>query len=863
MVLHFIGTLSELYYCEVEYMKKIFTREIKIVLIVTVAVIVSVVSGAILYNNLSKGSVPAGSISSSGTSSVQPQTLGTMPADNPTPPGDKFAPPAVKKSVDTAPVISGITAQAGPDRSIIIQGEGFTKDTTGQKVWVYTQTTNTNKSLYLAKVTACNEATITAVMDASKPYSMFMVYVENKNGISAPVYVNEAKIWWIGKTLAQAGEENSIYGDNLSYQNGTEKSYVYLRPVGANSSVKSIPAEVKKANPYKVTFVVPKGTKAGQEYEVWLHNGHGGNLGWVVAPQNLKISNSQTLVWNNVKHNVTKFGADAGDATNDDSAAIQAAIDAAKDGDTIYFPAGTYKVSKEIVSSKVGLHFLGEGSDKSVVVMDPGYKGKTPLFMITAFPFQMDSIGFKDIRSDPNPPLFFSIKGDAFPVDIPNVVIEKCRFEQTNKVYTTPLARCIEISSVYNLYIQNCAFEVPGAVIGQNCTKSFINNNTIIGNFLIGEYDGPNMIHFNNSKMIDVSDNQFTGKDKFTDPNGELNAGDFCINRSVVFGEADSEIYVATNDIQRSGNPVTNCGEQIMFESPYTQFIGKASTITEDKLTFTNDKFQTPTKGSVVTILNGKGEAQYRRVRSAKGNTVTLDKPWDIIPDSNSLFGITRPFENVVVYANKIDGFKNFADIPNAGCGIQAYGNLINFFVAKNEFSNYMYGVLLTSHYYDGFIDQNPNQLSNHFAWNIVDDNIITNVRIGISAMLVYEGTTNNTPIPQHSIFNTMIRGNTIKNAVFSTNQLLTGIGGNAINVGTQKRAYTLWPESSTWNGDWIRNTVIEANTFNGSEGAPILLQKHQGFTVLRKNTFLGNNADKPVQYETYAAQAILVDGKP
>src|SRR5262249_48034977 len=50
--------------------------------------------------------------------------------------------------------------------------------------------------------------------------------------------------------------------------------------------------------------------------------------------------------------NVTSYGANGND-TNDDRAAIVAAINASGDGDTIYFPAGNYYLSKEISSSSV------------------------------------------------------------------------------------------------------------------------------------------------------------------------------------------------------------------------------------------------------------------------------------------------------------------------------------------------------------------------------------------------------------------------------------------------------------------------------------------------------------------------------
>jgi Pectate lyase superfamily protein len=63
--------------------------------------------------------------------------------------------------------------------------------------------------------------------------------------------------------------------------------------------------------------------------------------------------------------NVKQFGAQ-GDGVSDDTAAIQKAINATPDGNTIYFPAGTYLVSNFRVNNRSGLSFLGEGRNSLI-----------------------------------------------------------------------------------------------------------------------------------------------------------------------------------------------------------------------------------------------------------------------------------------------------------------------------------------------------------------------------------------------------------------------------------------------------------------------------------------------------------------
>jgi hypothetical protein len=63
--------------------------------------------------------------------------------------------------------------------------------------------------------------------------------------------------------------------------------------------------------------------------------------------------------------NVKQFGA-RGNGLADDTTAIQAAINAAKPGETIYFPVGVYSVSNFVVKNRSGLSFAGEGQKSTI-----------------------------------------------------------------------------------------------------------------------------------------------------------------------------------------------------------------------------------------------------------------------------------------------------------------------------------------------------------------------------------------------------------------------------------------------------------------------------------------------------------------
>ena len=91
--------------------------------------------------------------------------------------------------------------------------------------------------------------------------------------------------------------------------------------------------------------------------------------------------------------NVKEFGA-KGDGVSDDTAAIQAAIDAAPNGSTISWPSGTYNVANFIVKDRSGLSFVGEGRNSII-------KQKSGATRIATFQGSRD-IGISKLAFDAN-----------------------------------------------------------------------------------------------------------------------------------------------------------------------------------------------------------------------------------------------------------------------------------------------------------------------------------------------------------------------------------------------------------------------------------------------------------------------------
>lgn len=237
-------------------------------------------------------------------------------------PGDTYAPILNSTTSDTAPLISTVTSQTTPGSSIIIQGEGFSNAT----VWAYGINNSGVAEFDKCDIVNCNDNTVTAAISDRFRYGMYLIWVENGNGISRPVRVNNTTAKWLNDYETQRGMTLSVYGENLSHDNGTNLSYVYI--VGENYSSY---ASVSSVNPFKVTFTVPLDIPNG-EYQCWVHNGHGGKYGWSNALSFNVNSAGGSAIWTGDTHTVT------GNQTAD----IRTAINAASDYDTIYFPNREY-----------------------------------------------------------------------------------------------------------------------------------------------------------------------------------------------------------------------------------------------------------------------------------------------------------------------------------------------------------------------------------------------------------------------------------------------------------------------------------------------------------------------------------------
>ena len=94
-------------------------------------------------------------------------------------------------------------------------------------------------------------------------------------------------------------------------------------------------------------------------------------------------------------HDVTLYGANGGDAT-DDRASIQSAINAASAGDTVYFPAGTYYISNKLMG-KSGVRLQGEARNTTIIKAATGSGSQFAGLKVEATMLNLNNISNMDI----------------------------------------------------------------------------------------------------------------------------------------------------------------------------------------------------------------------------------------------------------------------------------------------------------------------------------------------------------------------------------------------------------------------------------------------------------------------------------
>jgi hypothetical protein len=603
---------------------------------------------------------------------------------------DTFVPPTDSSvPAASAPVIAEWTRTAGPDDTLVLTGKGFSGDSGETKFLCFGQTTGMNKVTGLAVIRALDNLTAAVTLDVGlPPSSLYLLWPSNASGLGPPIAVNQTETWWLGPKNCPRGEAIAVYGRNLSHGNGTNSSWVYIKAAGAAGQW----ADIVSVNPYRVAFLVPVDLTNGN-YEIWVHNGHGGEYGWS-GPLVLTVGDS--AAWSPFEFNVKNYGAQ-GDGIADDEAAIQAALDAAGHSpySTLYFPAGTYMVSRGFYIYP-NSRWRGDGKDLTLLKINSDYvtpASYDPRRYSLIFGYAVN-FDLRDMTLDANQNLsgysekLISLGGSGHRYT--NLRVKANGNSAAHPNGFIPF----DFNNNSQIFLTGCDIIGRSSFLG-NATQVFIEGCNYYGsddaNSLWEEWGGAEI----SLVGCTAQDYDNTRADGWAQGRFFIGNGIWGSSRNLYLGDNVSHDLTVRPE---HGNQ--NTGEQFMWEGNSTLYRGTPISASATTVTFSNLTTNSLALSSILqeaVVVKGAGLGQHRRVVGFDNDThtITVSPAWNLPPDLTSSVILEFAVVRCAIYRNFLDGkdraVTNVQHI--ASTGVEPFGGCYDFVVDNNIFNQVREGI--------------------------------------------------------------------------------------------------------------------------------------------------------------------------
>jgi hypothetical protein len=461
-----------------------------------------------------------------------------------------------------------------------------------------------------------------------------MIWARNGDGYSKVWRVKAAQVWFVYPEKANPGQRIRIIGRNINAKlvaiNPKSGQPIFLGGV-----------QPGRMAMYEASALLPANVKPGK-YQLYVHNGTCGDVGWS-EPIDLTIQPKPKPVTNIL--NVRDFGA-KGDSTADDTAAIKLALaKAAKLAPAIvYFPPGRYPIHQTLLI-RSGVTLKGSGMYNSTICVSP----ERPLrFDIPVGAVKLNSWFTERMAKTKAAPMLWMSSNtqlmDLGFTDGPGVQqvayvghdnchIIRCRMYMPSAPFS---AVCVEWGS-YGFVMKDCEVEaLRGCLYVRHGPHEQL-------------YIGGNKFRATSPGLIDTNNLFVRAFDRSIIENNTSRDADRNFIEQVGHASAYHSILQGNswfNNIPRRHNSGEN-----MYESGSSQWHGNVVRATANTLTVAGTPFAvTPAKiatwqtayETFVLIIDGRGLGQYRKVVSFTPNTLTLEKPWDVVPDSSTYVTVGR-----------------------------------------------------------------------------------------------------------------------------------------------------------------------------------------------------------------------------
>lgn len=569
---------------------------------------------------------------------------------------------------EAAPIVLWHSAPVAPGQTVLLFGEGFTENASAA-VWTTGRgapdwpgplpplPTGPGQPLEI-RGRSRSDCLMVGLPAGSAP-AVYLLRVAADGKVSEPLLLNRPRLeWWLGDQpeAVSPGGTLRLFGRQLRLTDpGKSLRKEEATPAGFRGKAVLVDAggrrhalPISNADLYSLTASVPPGVTPGPA-RAYVHNGYGGPWGW---SEPLLVRVAPPVRWPTTVYNVRDLGA-AGDGYRDDTAPLRAALAKAEEGGggVVLLPRGTYKVAGQLTVPPRTV-VRGEGPEATWLYVPQATPEFNSVFAgsgdFALEDFWLTAQTPRRLIAAPDQPSLYNMPWGSPPardtwarnVRLRNLRLHHLRYahrvgpasDDPRRLETTGPSTVALCGA--NMQMEGCNIVSSGMpLVLMNSSRSRIANN-VLGVGRAGWYG------IWSCRELCFEGNEIVGRDL------EASYGGFN-------GDEVTRVYCADNRFHGS----YGCErEAITFDTPGRHpWVGPVAKATANTLTAANlDKpwVEQSLVGLGCLIIKGKGTGQIRQIVDNSGDTVTLDRPWEILPDETSAAAI-RPYRTqVILYRN-------------------------------------------------------------------------------------------------------------------------------------------------------------------------------------------------------------------
>lgn len=519
--------------------------------------------------------------------------------------------------------------------------------------------------------------------------NVYQVWVVDQGQRSASVYLNRAHGVHFDSPDITPGGSVRLFGRNLLL-NGTLPQVRLVAQAGGSSGGAAL---VQAYDAYSLRLTAPTNIMPGQTYDIYVSNGYGGTAGETLVEQSLMAISPGTdyfklaVPWAvklNFYQNVYNVRTDArlslhalGDGVVNDLPALQAAIDSASadGGGIVFIPAGTYKLA---LNAGGGLNMRSrvvvQGEGKDTTVLRFGYGSTGPNWNANGYWgliwHNVNQAGLADLSMlniDDTGNFYNNMTGQGT-----ELFMQRIRFDlnQGSWLWWAGSSRLVISNSDFTQGIDRQA-GYHGLLQLNGCQDFVIAHNTFTY-----AVDGLNL---NNTSRGVFEDNLVN-----RDGSARWPLSLQLVNHVLILNFAEN-VAVLRNTFKVINGAAQNIndGETIIAEGggPYRidEDAGTVSRASATTLQDSSKNWPAMQQHPVVAIVRGPGMGQWRSITSRTANTLTLNKPWEVLPQAGSRYAIFNwGARNWLVQDNTMEGNRRGITLyENATTDVAIVGNTL------------------------------------------------------------------------------------------------------------------------------------------------------------------------------------------